>query len=165
MRFAQQPFHTPSPGAVSPEPKIAPLSSGPFKLPKRLHVLAVDDQRILTEAYALFLGLKGHTVETAKDGSIALRLYEENIVNGANFDLIITDLEMIEMNGDELVKRIRRTDKMTPIIILSAAIGQETVKSLQKEGNVYFMAKPFKPGPLFELIDRIPYASQEEKSI
>ena len=86
---------------------------------------------------------RGARVSAFEDGQKALGAY------GANeFDLVITDLMMPNLDGLGLVKGIREQGGATPIVAVTAAvIGNET-QQLQNAGTNHVMPKPIKPDEL-----------------
>jgi CheY-like chemotaxis protein len=81
----------------------------------RKHILLVDDQRPVRDAINLLLGLDEHIVVEATNGAQALASFKPN-----HFDLVITDLEMPQMKGDELAKRIKQISPSQPILMITA---------------------------------------------
>ena len=66
-------------------------------------VLAVDDNATIRKAISMRLGAKGFEVVTAQDGFEALKL-----IGQKRFDLVILDLQMPAMRGDEVLRRVRQ---------------------------------------------------------
>lgn len=82
---------------------------------KNLNLLFVDDNiRISAEIYSLFSNIF-KTVHLAQDAKSAMRCYTENSV-----DIIITDIEMPDMDGLSFIELIRSTNTTIPVIVLSA---------------------------------------------
>jgi diguanylate cyclase (GGDEF)-like protein/PAS domain S-box-containing protein len=112
-------------------------------------VLAVDDNATIRKAISMRLGAKGFNVVTAPDGPQALELFEHN-----SFDLVILDLQMPGMRGDEVLRRLREQYSSTqlPIIMLCASDNKTDINhSLDLGANDYVI----KPGDLPILIARI----------
>lgn len=80
------------------------------------NILIVDDSATVRETLNLTLSKAGYAVTTAKDGADAL-----NMVDSGHFDLLMTDLNMPNMNGIEFISKVRKLayKRFTPIIILS----------------------------------------------
>lgn len=81
--------------------------------PKR--ILLVDDQQSVREAINLLLSLDGHRVSEAGNGAMAWDLF----IHG-HFDLVITDFEMPNMNGNELAAKIKEASPTQPILMITA---------------------------------------------
>ena len=81
----------------------------------RKRILLVDDQRAVRDAINLLLGLDEHIVVEAANGAEGLAFFESN-----HFDLVITDLEMPQMKGDELARRIKEISPAQRILMITA---------------------------------------------
>jgi CheY-like chemotaxis protein len=81
----------------------------------RKRILLADDQPSVRQTIRLLLRLDEHTVVEAADGAEALALFR-----AGPFDLVITDLDMPKMKGDELASKIKRVRPSQPILMLTA---------------------------------------------
>ncbi|NVN00636.1 response regulator [Arthrobacter sp. SDTb3-6] len=114
-------------------------------------VLIVDDEPQLLRALQVNLRAEGYTVLTALDGTTAL-LHAE----GNHPDVIVLDLGLPDINGVDVIARIRRTSN-TPIIVLSARHGSiDKVRALDAGADDY-VTKPF---GLDELLARLRVAER-----
>ena len=79
-------------------------------------ILAVDDSKSMRQMVSMSLKSAGHDVTEAEDGAAALEIAKQN-----QFDLIVTDINMPNMNGIELITALRAMPnfKFTPILFLS----------------------------------------------
>jgi CheY-like chemotaxis protein len=77
-------------------------------------VLVVDDELPIRELLANLLGHLGHVWETACDAAEALSKVEK-----AEFDLVLTDLNMPGMNGYELAREIKRRKQRMPVVLIT----------------------------------------------
>lgn len=115
-------------------------------------VLVVDDEMHIVHVVAIKLRNNGYEVITANDGAEALELAQRE-----NPDIIVTDYQMPEMSGLELVKELRgnETTKDIPVILLTArsfAISKEEQKDLEISTC---LSKPFSPRELLGDIEDI----------
>ena len=85
----------------------------------------------------------GYQVFTAANGAEGLKQWEAH-----KPDIIVSDIEMPVMNGFDMVRRIRETDKTTPIIFGSALTSPRDVKEGYKLGVNNYVKKPFVPDEL-----------------
>ena len=83
----------------------------------------------------------------------ALEGYE--LYQNENPDLIITDLLMPNMNGQEFIHKIRQTDTQIPVIVLSADIQQATRDEMEQLGILTFINKPLSGEKTVHLISTI----------
>ena len=113
------------------------------------YLLAVDDERDIVELISRFAEHEGHTIDTADNGKEAVRLCSEN-----DYDLIILDIMMPEMDGFTACKEIRKL-KQTPVIMLSA-LGTEYDKLMGFElGIDDYVVKPFSPRELMARVKAV----------
>ncbi len=112
-------------------------------------ILVVDDKEMMRDSVATTLARKQHTVITAADGSAALAKISEK-----QPDVIITDLQMPEMNGVELLEAVRRLDEQLPVIIMTAYGTIETAVRAMKQGAFDYITKPFSGDELALTVQR-----------
>ncbi len=108
-------------------------------------ILIVDDFEDARDLYAEFLRLRGFEVSSAADGESALHL-----ALPGSYDLIILDLALPRMDGIAVLRELRRQPKTaaTPIIILSASVGDEARDQTLLAGADLFLEKPCLPDEL-----------------
>jgi CheY-like chemotaxis protein len=115
------------------------------------HVLLVDDDEINQLVATKFLKKWKVGVTVAKDGFRALEL-----IKARGFQLVMMDLHMPEMDGEECARRIREIDdpyfKNIPIILFSASGAIDSLQSARKLGMTDFITKPFRQEELKEKI-------------
>jgi two-component system, OmpR family, response regulator len=115
--------------------------------PDQGELLVVDDEPFLREAVAASLGFLGFAVTTAHNGAEALRL-----ATGQPFDLVVLDVMLPDIDGFEIVRRLRKGGCPVPVIFLTAKDTQaDKVTGLNLGGDDY-VTKPF---GLVELAARI----------
>ena len=101
--------------------------------------LVADDNNLIREMISEFLSSMGMEVTAAKNGKEALNFFKNK-----KFELVITDVEMPEMDGISLLKEIRKVDKVIPVLILSSRGEPEDITlGLQNGANGYFVKKFF----------------------
>lgn len=121
-----------------------------------MRILVVDDEKMIREVARRFLEMYGHVVETAKDGKVALELLE---ADGFNFDAVVTDQDMPEMSGTELLKNIRRLVKdHLPVFCTTGQSDPGTIEHLRTLGFDAVLPKPYYPKDLKAILDNIPAA-------
>lgn len=113
---------------------------------KRKKVLVVDDEPKITEAVAAYLDKNGYEPVAAYDGEQALALFEK-----INPDLVILDLMLPKIPGEEVCRAIRRISRV-PIIMLTAKIEEDEKINGLNIGADDYVIKPFSPR---ELIARV----------
>lgn len=115
--------------------------------PQGLRVLVVDDEEYINDLIAAGLRFVGFDVDTAADGREALAKVSSN-----RPDLIVLDVAMPDIDGFEVIQRLRRDGLDTPVVFLTARDAPvDRVKGLRIGGDDY-ITKPFS---LDELLARI----------
>jgi len=117
-----------------------------------MRILIVDDsstmRRIIGNVVQQ-LGVSKDDFDEAEDGVVAWKLFQEK----NNYDVVLTDWNMPNMNGLELVKTIRATDKKVPIVMITTEGGKGEVISALKAGVNNYIVKPFSAEILKEKLD------------
>ena len=105
-------------------------------------ILVADDSPSIRKFVSFALTMKGYKIISVSDGMEALEKLPKEKVN-----LVITDLNMPNLDGFELIKAIRGNDdlKEIPIIILSSLGGSEEVQKGMEYGANSYLIKPFDP--------------------
>ena len=118
------------------------------------NVLLVDDRDINLKVAGLMLKKLGCEVETASNGQIAIKKYDEN---PSKFDLIIMDIQMPVMDGINATKELRRRypNDLAPIYGLSAQIPENLEKPPKELGFDYYLIKPLNLNTLESSLKRI----------
>lgn len=104
-------------------------------------ILIADDSPTIRKFVTLALKSMGHEVISASDGVDVL----EKLANSDGIDLIITDINMPNMDGFELIKTLRSDEKFkdVPIIILSSLSDKDSIEKGLKLGANSYLIKPF----------------------
>ncbi|MBI2419753.1 MAG: response regulator [Ignavibacteriales bacterium] len=105
-------------------------------------ILIADDSPTIRKFVSVALTMQGYEVVSACDGMEAMEKLPQ-----AQFDLVITDLNMPNLDGFELIKSIREDEryKEIPIIILSSLAGSAEIEKGLKSGANSYLVKPFDP--------------------
>lgn len=110
-------------------------------------ILIVEDEEKLSRVIQLELEYEAYITEVANNGKDALRLIEAR-----DFDLVLLDIMLPELSGLEVLRRVRRANNATPIILLTARdLVHDKVSGLDLGANDY-ITKPFE---IEELLARI----------
>lgn len=92
-------------------------------------LLVVDDERSMRELLELVLKREGYSVHTAENGTRALELIRQNV-----YDLIISDVKMPDINGIELLAKVREISPETMVIMITAFATVDTARKAFKLG-------------------------------
>lgn len=113
-------------------------------------ILAVDDARTMRELVRSILEGEGHEVAVAEDGVQAIEYARENAV-----DLVLTDINMPNMNGISLVTKLRllANYENTPIIMLTTESSDYKKTKARNMGADAWLQKPFDPPRLLKAVN------------
>ncbi|RMG10162.1 MAG: response regulator [Planctomycetota bacterium] len=111
-------------------------------------LVAEDDLRIRIVLERL-LAVRGHEVVSAVNGREALDLVDES----GPFDLVITDVNMPELGGEELLRRLKRLHPELPVIVLTARKDPGLITEVFKDGAYRFLPKPFTGEDLYKVVE------------
>ncbi|HEX6133731.1 MAG TPA: PAS domain S-box protein [Longimicrobiales bacterium] len=111
-------------------------------------VLLVEDDEAVRSLARRTLEGKGYSVFEAADGEEALRIAQ----TGGEIDVVVTDLTMPRLNGEELALRIRETQPDAGIVLMSGFSERSLVREGRIEENGYFLEKPFTPAALVDVV-------------
>jgi two-component system chemotaxis response regulator CheY len=110
-------------------------------------ILIVDDSGLARRATRKILETAGYEVSDAEDGLTALeRFYLEKPV------LVLLDVTMRDMNGIEVLRRLRELDPTANVIIVTADVQTSTREMAEAGGAGGFVTKPISAGPLLQAV-------------
>ncbi len=112
-------------------------------------LLIVDDEKHIREGLEKALTLDGHEVELASDGEQAIDLIDEGGV-----DLVITDLKMPKLSGEELMKETLERHPYLPVIILTGHGTIENAVEAMRNGAYDYITKPLNIDKLSLIVKR-----------
>ncbi len=110
-------------------------------------ILVVEDEEKLRRVIQLQLASAGHEVDQAGTAEEAMR-YTDRV------DLVLTDLKLPGMNGQELLSLIHRQNADLPVVVMTAFGTVETAVEAMKSGAVDFLLKPFSLDHLMKVVDK-----------
>jgi PAS domain S-box-containing protein len=119
-----------------------------------LRILLAEDNRVNQIVACRLLERRGHEVVVAPNGKEAMRTLESG-----QFDVVLMDLQMPEMDGMETTTAIRRLEAVTgrhvPIVALTAHARKEEMESCLAAGMDGYVTKPARPGVLIEKVESL----------
>jgi two-component system, NtrC family, response regulator AlgB len=101
-------------------------------------LLIVDDEQSIRDSLVTFFELRGHEVSKAGNGVKATMLLAQH-----QFDLVLTDFRMAEMNGLELLKKIKQIDPDSLVVLMTAYATVENAVAAMRAGAYDYVTKPF----------------------
>lgn len=126
---------------------MLPLLEAGLSGKERYNILVVDDEKSMRDFLELMLYKEGYHVSLASDGQEAL-----DVIDKEDFDLIITDIRMRNINGIDVLKRAKDKNPNIPVIMISAYATAETAVEAMKEGAYDYIPKPFRIGEFKKII-------------
>ena len=133
------------------EKKRQAAASTPAEDAPSARILLADDDRVTQQLITKILEKHGHEVEVVGTGDDAVEAFQE-----ADYDLILMDVQMPEVNGFEAARRIRGREKdgdtHVPIVALTARATEESRKKCLSAGMDAYIAKPVDSETLLEAV-------------
>jgi len=126
-------------------------------LSENLKIMVVDDEPIVGKRLKPALEKSGYEVEVYETGADALKRIEEN-----DFDIIVTDVRMDEIDGLDILAGVTAKATHTKVIIITGYATIELAREALAKGAFDFIAKPFKPNDLREIIEKAATALKQE---
>jgi len=116
-----------------------------------ISILVADDEPSFSEPFSLLLSMAGHRVEVAPDGQQA---FERLCSDPAAFDVLITDEQMPQLTGLQLVSALREKDCFYGrIIVVSGSLSAEKEEAFQAMGVCAIFHKPVRSSELLKVIE------------
>lgn len=112
-------------------------------------ILIVDDDEIMRQTLADVLGKKGYEIAPASSGSGALAAIRKNII-----DLVLLDMKLPDIDGLEVLKKIKELDTEILVIMMTAYSDVQTAVTAMKSGAYHYINKPFELEELKLLIEK-----------
>ncbi|NRA22883.1 MAG: response regulator [Oleispira sp.] len=115
-------------------------------------ILFVDDSASMRQVMKLAMEAKSFEVTTAVDGVDGTKQLESG-----RFDVIISDLNMPNLNGIEFLKNAKKStkNKFTPVIMLTTESADDMKQKGQAAGAKVWVVKPFRPEQLLSIIQKL----------
>ena len=125
--------------------------------PRVSEILAVDDEEGIVRIIQINLQRAGYNVDTAGDGLEAVEMLMKK-----QYDLLITDVMMPQMDGMELLRHVREDVEMSdlPVILLTAKSADRDITDGYISGSDLYITKPFNPTELVTWVSRILHARE-----
>ena len=104
---------------------------------EKSRILIVDDDQKMTKTLQDIITVKGYEVKSAHSGPEAMKNLAE-----VQFDCVLTDIKMPEMNGVELYKAIKEVQPDIPVVLMTAYTTDELIREGLEEGAIACLTKP-----------------------
>ncbi|MBD3209818.1 response regulator [Candidatus Micrarchaeota archaeon] len=123
------------------EPRTEPVK-------KSLSILVVDDNPAMLRLLTMILDSRGHRTSTAENGRKGLEAFRKG-----GIDLVISDYQMPEMDGLQMLQEIRKTDPATGVIIASSRSKDELKEIFGGHGATMILEKPLEHDDILEALE------------
>ena len=111
-------------------------------------ILVVDDELLIRDLLYDFFTGRGWDISVAEDGEKALE-----VMRSRNFDLVLTDIKMPEMDGLDLTSHVKQSHPELPVVLMTGFPSVDTaVEALRKKVDDYVI-KPFNINQLYKLVE------------
>ena len=115
-------------------------------------ILVLDDSASMRQMIKVTLGENGHSIKGAANGVQGLQF-----AKAAPFDLIITDLNMPEMDGLTFIREVRKLPNYlgTPVLFVSTETSEAVRQQAKAAGATGWISKPFSPEQLRRVVEKV----------
>ena len=119
---------------------------------KKGKILVVDDEEVVRELLKGILVAEGFGVLQASDGPGALAIFE---AEGESINLVILDMTMPGMKGEDVLNRLRKASKTMKVIISSGFMSEEQRDKLEEYGADGFLDKPYSDKDVINAVESV----------
>lgn len=116
----------------------------------KYRILAVDDELLIRDLLYDFFTTQGWDITVAENGQRAI-----DFLRNQDFDLVLTDLKMPDIDGMDLTGRIRNTHGSLPVIIMTGYPSLETALEALRFKVDDYIIKPFNVNQLFKVVKKV----------
>jgi len=113
-------------------------------------ILIIDDEPILRESLQAWLERDGYSIEAVSSGEEGLERVKET-----SFDLLFLDLKLEDIDGIQVLSRVKEDDPDTAVVMITAYGSVPSAVEAMKQGAEDYLLKPFEPEELSLLIEKI----------
>lgn len=113
-------------------------------------ILVIDDEAIVRLSCERTLIPEGYHVQSVASGSEGLKLLEQE-----SFPVVLLDLKMPDMDGIEVLSKIKKIQPKSKVIMITGYSTVETAVKALKLGAANYIEKPFSPAKLLEAVNEV----------
>jgi two-component system chemotaxis response regulator CheY len=119
------------------------------------NIIVIDDSPTIRTSVEFAIKKLGHKITQAENGKRGIEAIEALKKNGEEITMVIVDINMPEMDGIAFVTAFRKTDKFTPILVLTTESEGAKIREGKESGASGWMIKPFKPADLVAVVEKL----------
>lgn len=120
-------------------------------------LLVVDDEKVVCQSCSRIFSPRGFDVDTCTDSSQGLKMAHEN-----QYNAILVDLMMPEIDGIEFLRRLREKDAKVPVMFITGYASVTSAAEAMRLGAADYVPKPFTPDEIIVAVDRMVNASKNQ---
>ena len=120
-------------------------------------ILVMEDDVNIARGLATILGDENYSVEVANDGQSAIDAFKKE-----DFDLLIADIRLPDMNGLDVIKQVRRHTPETKIIVITGFVSTTVAVDAMHNGVADFLPKPFSENQIIKSVEKTLELSSSE---
>jgi len=124
-------------------------------------ILVVDDEPMALELLHSVLTDAGYKVALAQSGFECLDLVRRN---GASYDLVLTDLSMPLMDGEETFQRLRQIAPVAKVVLMAGFVDSSRLEKMMGNGLSGFVGKPFAPVEILAVVTSVLSGANQSKA-
>jgi DNA-binding NtrC family response regulator len=124
-----------------------------------LEVMALDDEPIVGKSLRMALSKLGFKVEVFEDPALAMKRIDEK-----TFDIVVTDIVMGDIDGIQILDRVKLRSPRTKVVIITAFAMMEMARKAMERGAFDFIAKPFDAAEIRAIVSRAADALRKEEA-
>ncbi len=118
------------------------------------YIMIIDDSPTIRISVEMALKPLGIPVKQAENGQNALDIITEIKAKGEEIALCISDINMPVLNGIEFITEFRKSDKFTPVVVLTTEAEKDTIQKGKEAGASGWIIKPFQAEDLVNVVKR-----------
>lgn len=118
------------------------------------YIMIIDDSPTIRVSVEMALKPLGIPVKQAENGQNALDIINEIKTKGEEVALCISDINMPVLNGIEFITEFRKSDKFTPVVVLTTEAEKDTIQKGKEAGASGWIIKPFQAEDLVNVVKR-----------
>jgi len=113
-------------------------------------ILIMEDDETIAKGLAMILSDENYSVKVANDGQAALDAVKEE-----DFNLLIADIRLPDMNGMDVIKQVQRHTPDTKFIVITGFVSTSVAVDAMNTGVIDFLPKPFSEGQIIKSVNTI----------
>lgn len=118
------------------------------------YILVIDDSPTIRVSVEFAVKNLGYPVQQAENGLDALEKAKGITDAGNEISLVICDVNMPQMDGISFIREFRKTDKFTPVVVLTTESEEAKIQEGKDAGASGWIVKPFQPADLISVVER-----------